>query len=106
MEASGRWIEICPGVAEREARRKSDGIAATGRRMEDEVFATLAGDAPAAVMELHVVPAAEQDAAIDVGASALGVGIDVMRLAVRSGPIATAPAATTVTGGERDALLR
>ena len=74
--------------------------------MEHEVLMTLARDAPAAVMELHVVPAAQQNASIDVGAAALGVGVDVVRLAVRRGSVASAPAAPAVASGERDALLR
>jgi len=74
--------------------------------MKDEVAPTLAADAPTRVVQLHVMPPAQQDAAIDVGATAFAERVDVMCLAERRGAVAAAPTAASVAHGECDPLLR
>src|SRR5687768_7427728 len=74
--------------------------------MKHEVVLAVAGDAPLAVMELHMVPTTEQDAAVDVGAAAFAVRIDVMRFAVGGRSIAVPPPAPAVADGESNALFR
>ena len=98
-------MEVAEGVAACEPRGQCDGLTAV-RRVEEEVVAAVAGDAPAAVVELHVVEAAQQDAAVDIGAAAFGVWVDVVCLAIGRGAVAADPAASTVADGESEALLR
>ena len=70
MESSGWRLEIAEGVATRESPGKGDRRPSAGR-MEEEVVGAVTGDSPSAVVQLHVVEAAEQDASVDVGPSAL-----------------------------------
>tara|TARA_B100000378_G_scaffold62574_2_gene46790 strand:- start:74 stop:229 length:156 start_codon:yes stop_codon:yes gene_type:complete len=49
-----------------------------GRRNEDERAESVANDAPAVVVKLHVVEPTQQDAAIDVSATASCDVVDVM----------------------------
>ncbi|WP_363430132.1 hypothetical protein [Microbacterium sp. LWH3-1.2] len=72
--------------------------------MEDEIAFVLPRDAPAVVVQVHVVERAQQDAAVDVGAASVCKGIDVMRLAVRCGSVARGDAASAVADRERDPL--
>jgi len=63
------------------------------------------GDAPAAVVQFHVVETAEQDPAVDVSSAAVAVPfVDVMRLTVRGRSVASGPTAAAVAQGETDAL--
>ena len=65
----------------------------------------VAGDAPAVVVQQHVVEPAEQAAAVDVGAAVVfDEVVAVVRFAVRRGALAAGPQTAAVTGGERDAL--
>ncbi len=58
-------------------------------------------------MQLHVMEPAEQDPAVDVGAPVVaGPFIDVMRFAVRSGPVAAVPSTPAVADREADPLPR
>ena len=72
--------------------------------MEDEVIPAIAGDTPDVVVEVHVMEPAEQDASVDVGATALRVGIDVVGLAVGSGAIAAGDAAPAVADSQGETL--
>jgi hypothetical protein len=73
--------------------------------MQDELALAVSRDAPAMVVQVHVMEAAEQDAAIDVGAATVCIRVDVMRLAVRGGTVAVGDPASAVTDRERDTLL-
>ena len=63
-ESCGWAVEVCPGVAEREPWGEHDRVAAAGWWVEGEVGFAVAGDGPAAVVELPVVEVAEQDAVV------------------------------------------
>lgn len=58
------------------------------------------------MMQVHVVERAEQDAPIDIGAAAVRIRVDVVRLAVRGGSVAVGDAASAITDRQRDALCR
>ena len=73
--------------------------------MEDEVLLPVSRDSPAMVVKIHVVERTQQDAAVDVGAAALCIRIDVMRLAIRCGAVARGDAASAIPNRECDALL-
>lgn len=74
--------------------------------MKDEVFLLVTGDPPAAMVQLHVMEPAQQDAAVDVGPPViLDPLIEVVCFAEGRRPIAARPSASTVSDGERDALL-
>ena len=68
-EASGRRFDVGQHPAEREPRGQHERIAPSGWRVQDEVAEPFAGDAPTAVMQLHMVEPAEKDAAVDVGSA-------------------------------------
>ena len=75
--------------------------------MEQKRTTPLAADAPPAIVQLHVVETAEQNTAVDVGATLVGMPlIDVVRFAVRRGPVAPDPATAAVSSGQRDPLPR
>ncbi|KDA05207.1 hypothetical protein DC31_02085 [Microbacterium sp. CH12i] len=74
--------------------------------LQDEVVFASPGDPPPAVVQRHVVISAQQNATIDVGSSACGVRINVMRLTIRRGPVTPSPPASAITNRERDALFR
>src|SRR5690606_32227187 len=67
-ESFGRRVYRVPRVSQVQARRERDRFASVWR-VEHELAQVGAGDTPAAVMQLHMVEAAEQDAAIDVRAA-------------------------------------
>lgn len=106
VESSGWWVAIAPQVPERNSLREHDRITATGRWMQEKVAKAVAGDLPPAMMQLHVVVSAQQDSAVDVGAPAIDVVVDVVGFAVRRGPVAPSPAASAVANRECDSLLR
>lgn len=92
-QSSRRRPQVAPCVAAGESGGQRDGRAAV-RRVKEEVALPFARDAPSAVVQLHVMEAAQQNASIDVGSALVAMPfIDVMRLAVRSGPVAAAPTA-------------
>lgn len=78
----------------------------SGRWNEDERAESVANDAPAVVVKLHVVEAAQQDAAIDVSATASCDVVDVVRFAVGGGHRASDSGAPAVADRERKLLLR
>ena len=104
---SSRWgPEVAEGVAAGEAWYERERWGVVGW-MKEEISLAVASDAPSAVVELHVVEAAQQDAAVDVGLALISVPVvDVVGFAVRRRPIATGPAAAAVADREGDALLR
>ena len=65
--------------------------------MEHELALALSRDAPPVMVEVHVMKAAQKDASIDVGATAFGVRVDVVRLAVGRGAIAAGDPAAAVS---------
>lgn len=73
--------------------------------MQPEVLCADPCDAPAGVVELHVVVSAEQDSSVDVCSAFVGCPfVDVVCFAVGGGAVAAFPSAASVADGECDAL--
>src|SRR5690606_7338241 len=105
-EASRWWTDVVPCVAESQSGWKQSRRCAA-RRVQLEVASAFAGDAPASVMQLHVVISAEQDPAVDVGSTAVGMPlVDMVRLAIGGWTVASLPTAAAIAYGEGDALSR
>lgn len=67
--------------------------------MQDEVIGAVAGDPPAAVVQVHGVETTEKYPAVDVGTTTIAETVDVMGFAVRGGAVAISPSATAVADG-------
>lgn len=93
-----------PQIAVDEARAKLYR-ARIARRVQREITQPVACDAPSAVVQCHVVVAAEQDSSIDIGSPAMSSPlIDVVRFTIGGWSVTAAPAATAVSQRERHPL--
>jgi hypothetical protein len=99
-------LEVAERVSAFEALSQDRGCGVWVGGVEDEGSGAVPGDPPSVVVEVHVVEAAEQDAAVDVGCAAFGVGVDVVGFAVCGGFVAAGPSAAAVALGEGEALFR